>query len=500
MPTANIAYGEFLPSQPDFENPGCVIANNCFPAANESYAPAPSATETEIAVEGRVVSSMQFFSTIGVSVTVGGTTDSLFIIDADGTPLTSHVPLTPLLGDTEPWQFAQFNNIIVATAPGNVPRYIEDVNNLPDQSGANPTPIWRDLPGDPPTMSRCGRVGDFLMLGDLADNPSQLAWSGLNSPSGPWAPDRLTQAGNLTLDPSFGAIQRIVSGRYASIFQERGIWLLSYVGPPTVWQADLISEDRGTLAPESVVNVGYLTYFLAQDGFFVTNGSEFYPIGNERINRWFFETAEQSELSDVYGFVDFERSAIIWTFKTRVGPTFDRCLVYSWLFDRWSTVEHDLFSPVSTRFPVPNMDSGDLGATNLDTLNISLDSDVFRAREAISALWRVEGDRSVLYYLNGDPLPATWETGEFEVAPAQRVFIDEVYPLIDDESWSAQASLVLQGNRGSERRTPMTPAGASGFCPVRGEGKRIRVRVEQPASFWSDAQGVQLHYTPAGAR
>ena len=495
MPRVNIPFGDFLPSQPEFNNPGCIVANNCRPLAGGSYGPSPSDTSTSILIEGRVLSSQEFFNSEGISITVGGGTDFLFLIGEDRSVLQDH-PAIIGFASSEAWQFEQFNNLIIAVAPDNSPKYLRDINN---------STVWQNLPGNPPNMSRIGRVGEFLILGNTVNNPSQIAWSSFNNPTASWTPNRISQAGTATLPTQFGPVEAITGGRYALIFQERAIQRITYIGPPTTWRIDPISEQRGLLAPLAIAEVGYLVYFLAQDGFFVSNGSEFFPIGNERINQWFFDNADHQELSSVQAIVDFSNRSIIWTFKTQSGP-YNRCLVYSWLYDRWSTLDHTFLSPISTTILENSLlDENPLRDMSLDSArlaNTSLDSLEFRAQNQIVSLWREDGaTHSRLHNLNGSPLQANWETGEFEPAPAQRVFIDEVYPVIDDKLWSAQSGLVLQDNLGREQPGPLIRAGISGFSPVRGEGKRARIRVQQPAgTVWSDAQGVQVNYQIAGMR
>ena len=273
MPTANISFGEFLPSAPTFRNPGCVVADNVVPTAGNAYNPFFAPISQGDSLDSPVRGAQQFYNNNNDSVIVGGTSDSLFVrtnILTETTGLTA-------IGDDSAWDFTQFNNFIIATAPNNAPQYLTDINT--DTS-------WAALPGSPPTASRCARVSDFLVLGNETSQVSRLTWSSFNNPTGDWTSSRTSQAGYAILPVQLGPIQRIIGGRYALVFQERGVIRLTYVGPPTVWRVDIVSEDRGATAPFSVVDVGYQTYFLSQDGFYVTNGSEFRPIGNDRINNF----------------------------------------------------------------------------------------------------------------------------------------------------------------------------------------------------------------------
>ncbi len=270
-----IPFSEWLPSKPSFKNPGCEIADNVIPTPS-GYGPINGLVDSGESAASQVYGAHHLYDNSGSSVIVGGVDDGLFVRRSS---ITATGSLTSI-GAGEAWDFAQFNDFVVATGQNNAPQYLTDIDS--DNT-------WSALPGSPPNAKRVARVGDFLMMGNISGTPNGIQWSSINSPATAWAASRLTQAGSASMPSEYGQIQRIVGGRYATVFQERGIMRLSYVGPPTVWRADVVSSDRGATAPFAVANIGYFSYFLAQDGFYVTNGSTVEPIGNQRVNNWFFE-------------------------------------------------------------------------------------------------------------------------------------------------------------------------------------------------------------------
>jgi hypothetical protein len=487
MPVAEFPFGEWLPDAANFKNPGLEVADNVIPAAN-GYQPFPSLVGKSQTVTGVVKGAEQLFDNSGNSIIVGGTNDRLFIRRATITETTGY----SAIGDGEMWDFCQFNDFIIATSTGNAPQYLSDIDS--DNT-------WSALGGSPPNAKRCAKVGDFLMLGNITSVPNRIQWSAFNSPTASWSASRLTQAGSADLPLEYGPVQRIVGGRYALVFQEYGISRLSYVGPPLVWRADPVSAARGTPAPFSVVGIGYLTYFLAQDGFYVTNGASIEAIGSRRINDWFFSTVDQGRIREVHGAVDWQNECIVWAFLSEGASEYDRLLVYSYAQNRWSSATVDCGYVVGSTLDAQTLDELDAEFGDLDSIPYSLDSDRFKAKNRRLAGFVPGSTTSEYSTFTGTPAEATIETGEFQPSAGQRVFVSEVAPLIVAESWDATVMLKYRDNRGVQTNSNTVATGWSGFAPLRAEGQKIAVQVKKPSGTdWTDLNGVQVRFAQAGYR
>lgn len=484
MPTIDIPFGEFLPSAPSFKNPGCEVADNVIPSAGGAYKPLASLVMSGDTVNAPVLGARQFFDDSGNSVIVGGTSTKLFVRRGTITETTGY----NAIGSGEFWDFARFNRFIIATSGTNAPQYLDEINS---------DDTFSALPGSPPMAKRCAKVGEFLMLGSVGGTINRIQWSAFNNPGGAWVTDRQNQSGLADLDAQFGEVQRIVGGRYATVFQERGIQRISYVGPPLVWRADVIEADRGCVAPFGVASVGYMSFFLAQDGFYVTNGSTVQPIGTSRVNRWFFDNAAQDKLDQVQAAIDWQNESVVWSFQSVGGTGFDRLIIFSWAQQRWSTGTVATDCLVEARVDGTSIDDLDAIYGDLDSIPLSLDDPSFL--EGVRQLGAfVDGEYSTF---SGAPAQATWETGEAQPSPAQRVFVSEVYPLMEAETWNASVQVLMRDNRGVQTASAPKTTGWGGFAPVRGEGQKVAVRVVKPAgTIWSDALGVQVKYTGAGNR
>jgi hypothetical protein len=492
MNIAELPFGEWLPDAPDYKNPGCIVADNCFPSTG-GYSSFPGFNDQGDTINEAVRGAQQFFRSDGTSVIVGGTSTKLFVVV--GGTLTETTGYTAIGADAY-WDFARFNDLIIAVAPNNAPQYLTDIDS---DTG------WSALPGSPPTMETIGRVGNFLMLGNASANKSRVQWSAENDPTASWVTDRTAQSGLAELQPEYGKITAIAGDRYPLVFQERGISRIDPVGPPTVFNIQTIEEARGCIAPGSAVTVGFLTYFLAHDGFWATDGASVQPVGTRRVNKWFFDNVSEGDRFRTHGAVVWEKQSIIWTFYPVYNATgFLRQIIYSWAENRWSTASVNMHYLVDNKVDATTLEDLDaLFPTGIEDVTPVMDSTFWLAKSRVLSAFRENASgNSELSYLNGDTLEATFETADHQPKPGYRVSVNAIYPVVENDDENTEAALITRTLKGS---TPVTSAqtaiNAAGFCPVRGDGRFARAKMVIPAAaVWDKAQGVQLEFRASGKR
>ena len=150
-------------------------------------------------------------------------------------------------------------------------------------------------------------VSNFLCMLNTVDagtpNPQRVRWSGLDQPLS-WTVDSVTQAdfqdllgnGGQNMAAAVGLV-----GADAAIFQQRAVWRMTYVGLPLIFEFAQAEGVRGTPAPNSLITIGGLTYYLAENGFAVFDGNASQPIGVGKIDRWFAADANPAYLHKISG-------------------------------------------------------------------------------------------------------------------------------------------------------------------------------------------------------
>src|SRR5258708_23876781 len=106
-----------------------------------------------------------------------------------------------------------------------------------------------------------------------------------------------------------------------TIFQDSKISIGRYVNRPSVWDIEVIEEDVGCIARDSVVRVGIYKFFIAKDGFRVWTGTNSQRIGDAKVDKYFFSRLQYSHRGRIVGVFDPITNCVYWAFPTSVDGT-----------------------------------------------------------------------------------------------------------------------------------------------------------------------------------
>lgn len=346
------SFGEWLPDLPALTNPGALEAKNCVPRLT-SYGSLRGLRPFTPALDSACLGAF--------GAVRAGATDEVFIFAGTASALWRlvgnawvDVSQSSTAYGAARWEFARFGANIIACYDAGAPQ-------LFNMATATNTTDFTNLPGAPQAR-HVGIVRDFVVLGQVADAPARVQWSGFNN-STQWASSAITQAGQQDLPGQGGVVQRIVGGEVGVLFQERAITRMTYVGPPVIFRFDEIERNRGTPASGSVVWTGSRVYYYAADGFYALDllGGESIPIGHNRVNDWFRETADEVALPSMTGAVDNVNTLVIWAFKTSASQSAnDHLILYNWTADRWShavlTTQQLIETPAPDQYTLDTLD------------------------------------------------------------------------------------------------------------------------------------------------
>lgn len=499
MRTQEIEFGQWLPDQADYKNPGLVVANNCY-AAPGGYVPFEVAVATSDTTTETVAGAQKFFRNDGSSIVVGGSATRLFVREQGALTETSGLNS---LGNLSTWQFERFNDLIVAVSLENDPQYLTDLDS---------DTTFSALPGNPPRATVVGKVLEWLVMGDLTDiaslgsprTPNRVRWGAFNNPTSGWVTDRGNQSDFRDLDAKYGKVTGIVGGRFGLVFQERAIWRMVYVGAPKVFDFELVADDRGCVAPGSLVTIGYQTYFLDQSGLFVTNGSAVEPLGDQRVNEYFEANVDVAQISLTHGAVNWPKRAVAWTFRSRNADGYQNQIIYNFVTERFTSATQSVDYLVQTSQDALTL--GDLAALfpgGLGTLSaFQLGNLDWQGTSNNLGAFIASGAGSAYSSFTGSSAEAEFVTGDFAVTPGRRTLVDGVMPIVEMTSGTpttAIRSRALQGNTVSS--TPSRAQGADGYCPHHVDNWFHSVRTVIPAgSVWENARGLWVRGKATGRR
>lgn len=536
MATQRIEFTEWTPDQPS------VIKNlaytyNVIPAI-VGYIPFPKAVDYSTAASEDLMSVFagRFSST---TVIFAGGQTKLFKFNPSTLGM-DNISKSGNYSSVEKWNFIQFGDTVIAA---------NSVNKLQAYTLGSST-TFDDLSADAPIAEYVTVVRDFVVAAnlDIGTNSNKVQWSDINDETN-WTSGSASQS-DFQIIPDGGNIHGITGGEFGLILLDRAIVRMSYIGSPYFFQFDTISKGIGCIEGNSVTKYGNITYFLGEDGFYSCDGTTVTPIGNEKIDRWFWNNVNPAKLSNMSATVDPSKKIVVWNFETNFAKR--GVMIYNWQVSRWSYGETNAqvvaisassgktiesldynyivnagsfvvgkqytitalgttdfttigaeVNVVGARFTATGIGSGtgnaiDLEAAaaqgfTLDTMTSSLDSPLFTGGRTMFA--GAVGGKVVTF--TGQPSPAQIDTGSFgsqttTVVTLARPIVDDGSAKVAIKSRNLLSQVVDYGE--------YTEASPENRVSLRSSGKYHSLSVIPTGDRWYNIMAIEVDITPQGTR
>lgn len=482
-----LLFSEWRPDAPDLSDTAREASNVI--AGNDGYRPFKALATISDALTARAQGAAWFRGPSGDTFNFAGDETKLYLLDnLAWTDVSRSTGGAYATGGTDSWRFAQFKTKAYAT------NGVDDLQSFDLDAGTE----WEAAAGSPPVAKYIGVVRNFLVLANVADAPQRVKWAGDNN-SSTWTPSATTLADEQD-QPDGGEITGFTGGEFGLVFQESAIRKMTFEGSPTVFRFDVIAQELGATIPNTVVGWGNRSFFCHRSGFhMVVGGQQVVPIGQDKVNRWFWGQLDQTNLHRVTAAIDPVNSLYVVSFPTGSSGDPDAWIAYSWLSERWTHGYADcemIYSGATQQsWTLEDLDV----FTSIEDVPFSLDSSYWSgSRQLLLAGFATDHKYGSF---SGSNLEATLETGEVQPAPGRRARVLSARPLIDGGT-PAVAVGTRATQQGSVIWTQARDVTSDGDVPLRAEGRYMRFRLVQPAaSGWQWAQGVdELRFVPAGIR
>jgi len=475
MPTTRLQFTEWLPDQP--ANAGSLIdAKNVFPVS-VGYSPFPNAVDFSGAASENLnsVYAAKFGSEV---VIFAGGASKLFKFNAATEALEDKSKSGGYTG-TSTWNFALFGAEVLAT------NHTAKVQRWTIGSST----AFADLAAAAPIAKFVTVVRDFVVCANIGSTANKVQWSDINDATD-WVSGTTSQS-DFQIMPDGGNITGITGGEFGIVFLEKAIARMSYTGSPLFFQFDTISRGLGCIAGGSIAQYGGLSFFLSDDGFYQTDGQSVTGIGNEKIDKYFFDDVLLESIDSMSSSADPKRKIVVWNYANNSGGR--SILIYNWQLQRWSrastaaTVVGDIATAGTTLEGL-----GTLGYTDIDTMPASLDARLWVGGKFLFA--GAEDTKIVTFTgsdYNSELITTDVEVGYNSVVTLARPQIDNGSATIKIASRRELDDAVIFGDSST--------TSAEGRADLRSAGRYHRLEVS-PTGNWTTAMAVDIDVKPQGNR
>ncbi len=463
-------FSEWMPDRDDFENPGLTAAHNVLPGT--FYKPIRTLSSQSNALDDTCIGGFSTKDDDGLSFNFAGTATKLYKLTSGS---WSDIGTTYSTTGENRWVFKRFGNNIIAS---NGENNIQSIDIASENSFSN-------LGGTPPKAKHMAIVRDFLVLGNIElDSANKVQWSGINDIT-EWTAGQKESGAQVF--PEGGAITGMIGGEYGLIFQENQITRMEYQGPPLNFSFDVIETGLGAITSGSIIRFGIQVFYLSNNGFYVTDGTQSFPIGTEKIDKYFFAKADELSLYKMTSAIDPINKLVIWSYASKTGGgTVDSLIIYNWDQKNWSeaSLDHELiYTSLSEDHTLEDISA--LYAT-LDLVPASLDSRIWQGGTLVLSTF--DTDHMLASFTGGSVLAGTLKTGEFELNEHQMTLVTQVWPEIDG---SIDVKLTSRDTHQSAATTTgQIGVNSIGFSPFADSGRYHSF--EFNFNNWTRATGFKL--------
>ena len=475
MATSRIILGEWLPDQPSVVE-SLKVATNVVPLS-VGYSGFPSAENYSNA------SGETLLRTFSAKF---GSTTQLFAASASKlykfNPATLNLDNFSKAGGyaATDWSFVQFGNSILAT---------DNASRIQYYTLGSLATAFADASATAPVAKYLTIVRDFVVAANLdgGTNANKVQWSDINDFTD-WTAGGASQS-DFQIVADGGNITGITGGEFGLIFLEQAVVRMTYIGSPFFFQFDVLTRSMGCMEGGSVVQYGNTTYFLSDNGFYACDGTTLSAIGNEKIDRYFFDNVNINAIDTMTSAVDPVKKIVVWNFPNISNGR--SLLIYNYQVKKWSiadTIASTVSSIATAGFTLENLDI----FGTLDSLTTSLDDRLWAGGKFLFA--GTIGDKIATF--TGDNMVAQLTTGDIEQGYNSVVTLAR--PQIDNGSCLVSVASRKELDDAILFSTPIATS-SEGRVSLRSYGRYHRFNVT-PTGNWTNAISLDIDIQPQGNR
>jgi hypothetical protein len=249
---------------------------------------------------------------------------------------------------TQKTRFAQFGNVSLASNGADTMQASVSSGAFSCVAGA-------------PVAAIVETVGQFVFGFNTTTSAQGWQCAGIGGYTS-WVTSVATQAASGTLTATPGAITAARKyGQSIVVFKKNSMYLGVNVGPPNIWQFDLIPGIAGAMSQESVLNIGTpdnpKLLFMGEDNFYLYDGAKPIPLGDNRVKMTVYASLLQTRYYACTALHDRINNLVYFYYPVADSVRPDHCVVYNYRTNRFGVDDRQVEAAVEYISPGVTYDS-----------------------------------------------------------------------------------------------------------------------------------------------
>ena len=202
---------------------------------------------------------------------------------------------------------------------------------LSSLSGASDVPLYQNflLVSD---ASRFVIVFGTNELGDTILDPMLIRWSDQEDPV-QWTPAITNQAGSIRLSHGSRIVTALQSRQEILVWTDASLYSLQYLGPPYVWQSQLLADNISLVGPNAVAIASGITYWMGVDKFYKYDGRT--QTLRCDLREYIFSDISSAQYEQVFASTNEGFNEVWFFYCSKDAIAIDKYVVYNYQEDIW---------------------------------------------------------------------------------------------------------------------------------------------------------------------
>ena len=239
-------------------------------------------------------------------------------------------------GGSLPTGMAINTTYYVFSLSGTTFQLLNSAGALVNTSGSASVNAYLSLIVDVPTVQNYFTVSDasrFVLAfgcndyGSATQDPMLIRWSGQEDPYN-WTPDATNQAGSIRLSHGSKIVTAIQTRQEIVVFTDSSVYSLQYLGPPAVWQTQLLGDNISIMSPNAVALASGIVYWMGIDKFYMYDGRV--QTLNCDLRRFVFSDINNTQYQQTLCGTNEGFNEVWWFYCSTNSQVIDKYVIYNY--------------------------------------------------------------------------------------------------------------------------------------------------------------------------
>jgi hypothetical protein len=168
--------------------------------------------------------------------------------------------------------------------------------------------------------------------GSSVIDPMLIRWSAQDDPYN-WTPNATNQAGSVKLSHGSEIVTTVQTRQEVVIFTDSAVYSMQYLGPPFVFQMQLLGDNISIISSNAAVLASGVIYWMGVDKFYAYDGRV--QTLNCDLRRFVFQDINQTQAAQVFCGTNEGFNEVWWFYCSGNSVQVDRYVVFNYLENAW---------------------------------------------------------------------------------------------------------------------------------------------------------------------